>query len=304
LAAPALQREALRQQLLLRALWGDNTLPAIQGWLRESPVRALRGLNAYAATGGTGAERALAQAFPTVVAVMGEESFGQLARAYRLARPPRHGDLTRLGEHLPDFIENDPQLADVPYLADVARLDALLDHAGRAADVASQPGSLGLLQQLDPAEVVLELAPGAALMSSRWPVVTIHQAHAAREAAQGGGAADGPTADAPVSHGAADLADPFAPARAALARGEGQCAFVWRRGFKPAVALLAPAQIRFMQALLGQRSLGQALDQAGPGFVFESWLLQALQLGWFLVVRPVAASASAASHSPIDERQS
>lgn len=260
------QREALRQQLLLRALWRDNTVAAVQGWLREDPQRAHRGLNAYAATAGANAERALALSFPTVAALVGDASFGLLARAYRLAHPPVRGDLAWLGEHFPGFIERDPQLADVPYLADVARLDALLDHAERAADAAPQPQSLMLLQQLDPSEVALQLAPGTALLRSRWPVVSIRAAHHEPEALA--------------------QADPFAAARDALERGEAQCALVWRQGFKPRAAVLGEADARFVAALLQGHTLGGALAQAGPHFEFEPWLLRALPLGWLLAARP------------------
>jgi hypothetical protein len=269
---PALQREALRQQLLLRSLWRDNTVAAVQGWLREDPQRAHRGLQAYAATAGAGAERALAQAFPTVAALVGGDSFATLARVYRLAHPPRRGDLAWLGEHLAAFIERDPQLADVPYLADVARLDALMDQAGRAADAQPRPDSLMLLQQLDPDQVRLHLAPGAALLRSRWPVVGIREAHEPPASAAIGDAVPG---------------DRFAAARAALERGDAQCAFVWRQGFKPRAVALSEADAGFVQALLQGSALGAALAQAGAQFQFEPWLLQALPQGWLLGASPL-----------------
>src|SRR5262245_39574102 len=156
-SAAALQREALRQQLMLRSLWRDNTVAAVQGWLREEPQRAHQGLNAYAANGGAIAERALAQVFPTVQALMGEESFGRLARTYWLAHPPTRGDLAWLGRHFADFIAGDSQLADVPYLGDVAQLERLLHQAERAADAVMQADSVLLLQQIEPHAVRLRL---------------------------------------------------------------------------------------------------------------------------------------------------
>jgi hypothetical protein len=258
---PAWQREALRQQLLLRSLWGDNTVAAVQGWLRESPERVQRGLGAYATNGGAGAERALAAVFPCVAALMGEDAFALLARAYRLACPPLRGDLALLGEGLADFIAADPQLADVPYLADMARLEWLLDRAERAADAAPRLESLQLLAQADPQALWLQLAPGAALLRSAWPVVTIRAAHQQQ----------------------ADAAeDPFAAAREALSRGDGECAFVWRQGFKPCVAALGEPEARFVAALLHAHPLGAALALAGADFQFEPWLLQALSQGALL----------------------
>lgn len=255
------QREALRQQLLVRSLWRDNTVAAVQGWLSESPERVQRGLGAYAANGGAGAERALAAVFPCVVALMGDEAFALLARAYRLAHPPLRGDLGLLGEGLAGFIAADPQLADVPYLADMARLEWLLDRAERAPDAALRPESLQLLAQADPQALALQLAPGAALCRSAWPVVAIRAAHVAQ---------------------AAGAEDPFAAAREALSRGDGECAFVWRQGFKPCVAALGEPEARFVEALLQGGTLGTALDQAGADFQFEPWLLQALSQGALL----------------------
>lgn len=255
------QREALRQQLLLRSLWRDNTVAAVQGWLRESPERVQRGLGAYATNGGASAERALAAVFPCVLALMGEETFALLARAYRLAHPPLRGDLALLGEGLADFIAADPQLADVPYLADMARLEWLLDRAERAPDAALRPESLQLLAQADPQALGLQLAPGAALCRSAWPVVTIRAAHGVQ---------------------AEGAEDPFAAAREALSRGDGECAFVWRQGFKPRVVALGEPEARFVEALLQGGTLGTALDRAGADFQFEPWLLQALSEGALL----------------------
>ena len=262
---PSWQREALRQQLLVRSLWRDNTVAAVQGWLRESPARVQRGLGAYVANGGAGAERALAAVFPCVVALMGEAAFALLARAYRLAHPLARGDLAWLGEGLAGFIAADPQLADVPYLADVARLEWLLDRAEHAADAAARPESLQLLAEADPQALRLQLAPGAVLWRSAWPVVTIHAAHGLQ---------------------AAGADDPFAAAREALSRGDGERVFVWRQGFKPRVAALGEPEARFVEALLQPCTLGESLDQAGADFQFEPWLLQALSQGVLLGATP------------------
>ncbi|MBI3368911.1 MAG: putative DNA-binding domain-containing protein, partial [Burkholderiales bacterium] len=81
--ASSIELEAQRQRLLLRALWqrgdadGDASLRA---WLRESPQRAAQGLAAYRTNGGALAERALGAAFPTVLQLVGEDSFALLAR--------------------------------------------------------------------------------------------------------------------------------------------------------------------------------------------------------------------------------
>ena len=95
----ALQREALRQQQLLRTLWRRGDEPALLLWLRESAERAGHGLAAYRGNTAAIAERALAAAFPTVCQLIGD-SFGSLARALWQRFPPQRGDLAQFGHAL------------------------------------------------------------------------------------------------------------------------------------------------------------------------------------------------------------
>src|SRR5258707_11736600 len=110
------EREAQRQRALLRALLGEP----IAG-LREQGERASRGLEAYRANAGAIAERALAAAFATVRVMVGADDFGQLAREFWRAQPPRRGDLGEWGEGFAEWLRAHPAMAAWPYLADCAR---------------------------------------------------------------------------------------------------------------------------------------------------------------------------------------
>ena len=261
-----MNNEALRQQLLLRTLWGDAPPGVVAGWLRDSPQRITRGLQAYRAHAGALAERALGAAFPTVALLVGEESFAALARALWQAQPPQQGDIAQWGAALPAFIGAAPQLADEPYLADVARLDWAVHRAELAADGDASVQGLQQLADGDPATLRLRLAEGVALIASPHPVVSIWQAHRS------------------------NAAERFAPVRAALARGDGERALVHREGFAVRVLAVPEATAGFMQALRAGASLGHALDAAGPGFAFDGWLVQALQQGWLRSVEPQDAA--------------
>lgn len=252
--------EAERQQLLLRSLWRRGTEQLLDGWLREAPARQARALAAYRANGSAMAERALAAAFPTVAALVGEETFALVARAHWCAEPPEVGDLARFGSGLAAALADDPQLADVPYLGDVARLDWAVHQAELAADDDVPTAGLDLLAQADPAALRIALRSGIALVASRWPIVTLWQAHRR-------------PADDPAD-------DRFADARAALARGDAETASVYRAGWRARVQTLAPADAHFTAALLAPHTLAGALDAAGADFDFEPWLLRALRLGW------------------------
>ena len=256
---PDLQKEALRQQMLLRALWRDARPGVVAGWLRDGP-RFERGLQAYQANAGAVAERALAAAYPTIAQLLGDESFALLARHHWRERPPALGDIGEWGAALPAFLADREQLAEEPYLPDVARLEWAVHQAERAAD-ALPPVDLALLAEGDPEHLQLQLQPGSAVIDSAHPVHSIWHAHRSAEPER------------------------FAPVREALATGRGEPAGVRRQGWKAEVVLLPAAEARFTAALLAQRPLGQALAEAGESFEFEPWLRAALQGHWIAAVR-------------------
>lgn len=256
-AADALQRERLRQQMLLRALWRDGSAaPAWQGWIRGLDAGADAGLAAYRGNAAATAARALSASFPTVAALVGDESFPALARDFWRAHPPSRGDLGEWGGALPDFIARNAQLADEPYLADSAALDWRVHLATRAADVTDAGLPLQALAEADPARITLRLAPGAALVTSAWPIASIWLAH----------------------QRPADQPDRFADARMALSEQRAETALVWRDivSLVVQVTVQDAADTAFTQALIEHASLAAALDAAGPSFAFDRWLAEAL----------------------------
>jgi len=252
-----------RQQALLRSLWARDDGASLACAVGEQGARLLRGWQAYQANGGASAERALAQRCPTVQALLGEASFAALSRAFWHAQPPQRGDLAEFGDKLPAFIEASEQLADVPYLADCARLDGLVARCEQAADGVCDTASLALLAEVDPAALSLVLVPAVALLSSAWPVASLWLAHRPSD----------------------DAAARLDAARAALAEGRGEHALVWRDGWRARVQAVGEADARWTQALLDGRPLSEASDRAGGGFAFEPWLLQAVQHGWLAAAR-------------------
>jgi hypothetical protein len=255
-----MNREALRQQMLLRALWRDAA--ALQGWVR-APARAAasHGIAAYRSNAGALAERALLSAYPTIAALIGAESFAALARHFWHEHPPVRGDVGEWGDELPAFLAASAQLAEEPYLADSARLDWAAHTATRAADASGPwPPALDALASTDPATLRLQLAAGAAVVESRWPVVTIWQAHHGQQGGQR-----------------------FEDVRAAFDAARGETAFVWRdERCAIRVEALPASQAFFTAAVISGRSLAAALDAAGADFHFDRWLERALRSRWLI----------------------
>lgn len=242
--------EAERQRALMAAIVQRDDGAALRPWMAARPAGVIRGLQAYQANAGASAERCLAAAFPTVQALVGEESFAALSRAFWQAEPPLRGDLAQFGEDLPAFIAASEQLADVPYLADVARLDWRIAEAERAEDADVETGSLQLLSEVEPARLRLQLRPGVSLFASDHPVVSIWKAHQST--------AHGVTLDA----------------------RRGEHALVWRAGWRAGAEAVEPPVARWMTSLLDGATLDTALALAGEGFEFETWLVRALQQQW------------------------
>lgn len=264
----AWQREMIRQQQLLRALWRRADDRSVSLWIREPASRSAQALAAYRGNAAAVATRALTTSFPTVCQLVGEESFEQLARAVWHRHPPRQGDLATFGAELPAFIEGDAQLASEPYLADVARLDWAVHTLERAADAPAQPPGLQRLASDDAATLRLVLRPGAALIRSRWPVVTIWQAHRRT------------------------TPDRFDAVRAALQAGQGETAWVWRDGWRATVDAVDDSPARFVERVLAGDAIDRALAVAGASFSFEQWLRDALARQWLDAVVGVDDSRS------------
>ena len=264
-------KEALRQQMLLRALWRDARPGVLAGWTRDG-ASFTRGLQAYQAHAGALAERALAAAFPTLQELLSEDSFAHLARAFWRHAPPARGELGSWGEELAAFVAAAPDLADEPYLADVARLEWAVHQAQAAADAELDAASLALLANSEPDQIWLRPKPGTRVLVSAHPVVSIWQAH--RQAPQAGD-------------------DRFAAVREAFSTAPAQTALIWRDGWQVQVAALAPADAHLTQALCAGLSLGHALRQVATevnDFAFEPWLISALARRWLAAVSLLPSS--------------
>ena len=120
---------------------------------------------------------ALATTFPTVQALLGMDFFRGLARAFVGHALPSQPVLAEYGADFAAFIAGYDAARDLPYLADVARLDWALNLAfhvplgGRlkAEDLSALP-----VERLP--SMSIALAAGAVLLTSRYPLDRIWEA--------------------------------------------------------------------------------------------------------------------------------
>ena len=77
---------------------------------------------------------ALASTYPAVARLLGAEAFRRLTEEFGRHRPSRSGDLNHAGEGFSDYLAERHAHDGLGYLADVARLEGLIEEALLAAD--------------------------------------------------------------------------------------------------------------------------------------------------------------------------
>ena len=125
--------------------------------------------------------------FPVVRRLVGDEFFRGLARAYTARHKPQTAVLIHYGAGFADFIAAFEPARDLPYLADVARLENAWVEASHSAE--AEPADLTALARIDPeqfTELTFAFHPAVQLLKSDHPAGSIWAGH------QGAGAASAP----------------------------------------------------------------------------------------------------------------
>jgi hypothetical protein len=121
--------------------------------------------------------QALADVYPVVRRLVGEEFFNQLARRFVREYPSRSGNLHDFGSELARFLEKLPDLSGLAYLPDVAALEWALHEVFHEAEAA--PFDFAIV--IDPQNVNVPLHPAVRLIASRYPILDIWQANQAQD---------------------------------------------------------------------------------------------------------------------------
>ena len=166
------ERDFLRQ--FAQSLLEPSPPKALLEDIVEEGISAQDRLNIYRSNVYGSLSRALAQAYPVVLQVIGEENFRSLSRAYIQAYPPSQAHLATYGSRLAAFVSTFEPAQEIPYLSDLAALE----WAQIKAYFASPARTLDYeaLQNLSPErrpQVVFDLAPSATVLMSEFPILKI-----------------------------------------------------------------------------------------------------------------------------------
>ncbi|HEY4846432.1 MAG TPA: DNA-binding domain-containing protein [Methylocella sp.] len=176
---------------------------------------------------------ALEARFPATRKIAGEDFFKGAARLFAATQLPRSPLMMFYGDAFPAFLAEFEPAREVPYLADVARLEAARTRAYHAADakpltsaalVGGVPDALARMRFI--------LHPSVEIIASDYPIVTIWA----------------------MNSGEMDLAP--------ITDWRGENALVWRPGFDVEVRRLPPGAKIFLQTLAARNPLGEAAAAA------------------------------------------
>lgn len=167
--------------MALAALQGDG--PArerLLAQLENGPLPLLEVLELHAVTVHHALHAALAQRVPTLVALVGAESFRGMARVFAQQHPPSEPQLAQWGAALPAFIAAYPDYARLAYLPEVAAFDLALDAVAMAV-----PGRWSSPVTLT-GELQLQWTDSLQCLQAQYPVDLLREAVSAEHAGDDG----------------------------------------------------------------------------------------------------------------------
>lgn len=234
----------------------DPSRAAPEGLVKPDGTPAVRRFGIYRNNVTVSLVTALAEVFPTVQNLVGEEFFRAMAREYLQASPPQSRLLFEYGATFAAFLKRFEPAADLPFLADVARLERLWLDSFHAADAVPLDGAM--LARVAPERLVdLRLVPhpAAQLFRGAHAAVTI----VSRD--RSGQALDG--------------VDPFQP----------EDGLISRPAYDPQLRHLPPGGADFIAVLMQGGTLGEAAAAAlaaDPDFNLPAAISAILEAGAFV----------------------
>lgn len=153
-----------------RALLDPDSAPP-EGVTGPDGMPAPKRFNVYRNNVIVSLSEALGKTYPAIRALLGDDYFSALARAFVHEHPPVSPVLIWYGGAFAEFLAAFAPLEDYPYLADVARAEWAWLQAYHAEDAAPlDPSCLAAIPPENVGDVRFIKHPAAHLISSDWPV--------------------------------------------------------------------------------------------------------------------------------------
>ena len=157
--------------------------PVPAGMVARTGEIVERRFNVYRNNVVVGLIETLKDAFPAVRNIVGDECFLAVARAYVTKHLPQTPVMHEYGTSFPDFLAQLEPLKDLPYLADVARLERAWLESYHSSDAPPIERSLlGAIPSSALPEAIFVLHPSIRIVRSRHQVVRIWKANIETEA--------------------------------------------------------------------------------------------------------------------------
>ncbi|MBI2254171.1 MAG: putative DNA-binding domain-containing protein [Proteobacteria bacterium] len=234
-----------QQAAFADAIWHGDAAPAIG--MRPARRLAIYRNNVFASLAGV-----LAARFPVIRRLVGDVCFQGCCLRFVAEHPPLSPVLAEYGAGFAAFLTALPELADLRYLADVARLEWACHEVLHSADApVLRPEMLAGIAAERVPDLVFHVHPGTRLLSADYPIHTIWRTN---------------MFDAETGPVSADMA--------------GEAVLISRRDEQVSVLPLPPAAFVFVQALLSGSSLGDAAmagEAADESFALAPSLAALLQ---------------------------
>ncbi len=178
---------------------------------------------------------ALKSAYPSLLAIMGEENFSRVARNFILASPPRSPMMQVYGQAFPEFLRDFKPLAKSPFLFDVAIAERCWLQAYHAPDAAIlEPQQLGAVDPDLVMGMTFKVHPAAHLIQSGFPLCDLFDARNTWPCI------------------GIDLANP-------------QDLLITRPNYECLTTRVTRPQVVFLHALINLRTLAEAIETASRG---------------------------------------
>lgn len=209
----------------------DANLPVPEGLCTPTGAPAGKRFSVYRNNVAVGLTEALETTFPVIRTLVGDEFFKAMAGVFLRQHAPTSPVLMYYGAEMPAFLQTFQPVAHLGYLPDIARIELALCRSYHAAD--TPPIDPKTLQSIAPDDLLrarLHLAPSLHLIRSNWPAASLYHANSS------------PNAPAP--------------------KMQAEDVLITRPEFDPVVSCLPPGGGAFVERLLANDTLGDAVKAA------------------------------------------